>query len=540
MKIDFERVYFDDERKFLLFKSIPEKYYLLRLMDFTGGMRYGNALHQDMEIPEGCCIVCEYLITKEEFDMWETDVEGLRAMADTLGFGCPADRVLKMYYQTRPDSTPVPLQPALGPVTGTEPNLVESMKQDLKETDEAIGNSFLDFLNGKVDKEIYFIHSGHINGIYPAIDFEGKMFFVEGKEEAEKLIQSTKMFDNKYYQVDADTAKSIIKNCKKYGVYKIVYCLADGQARIFDRDKLLGEPTENKWETYNSAVYNGIIRSIQCGGIQNAQVHANQLTLISQLSHQIFNATFLVPMGDGEKTDKTIILSRNAQKLYDENKFVFYGAEDYTYKPLNANMFTAGTMLNREDKTRALPLCTDMEEFVAVFGENIMPIAVTLEEAYTVLNDECKIIIFNPSSLGFMFGHQAMEQLREFSKKPVTVFRPEPEKVEEPEEKATTVSMPNIPQPSSTMDIMQMVANQINRDEASKKEQMITSAPDKNDDLDDTATSNSDTETAETEVETATEAVEEPANSTATESDSEKEDTTKKKSGFFSRFRKNK
>ncbi len=548
MKIDFERVYFDDERKFLLFKSVPEKYYLLRIMDFTGGKRYGNAIPPSTEIPEGSCVICEYLVTKSEFDMWETDVEELRILADTLGFGCPADRVLKMYYQTKPDAAPVMINPALGPVTGTEPNLVESMKKDLKEVDNAMGASFVDFLNGKVDKEIYFVHSGHINKVFPAIDFEGKMFFVEGKEEADKLVEATKLFDNRCYQVDPDTAKTIIKNCKKYGVFKIVYCQADGQAKIFDRDNLLGEPTENKWETYNSAVYNGIIRCVECGGIQNPQVRANQLTLISQLSHQIFKSTFLVPLGDGKKKDKTIILSKNAQTLYDENNFVFYGAEDYTYQPLNANMFSAGTLLNKNDQSRALPLCTDMEEFVTVFGDNIMPIAVTLEEAYSVLNDECKIIIFNPGTLGFMFAQPAMEQLREFSQKPVTVFRPEPEQAEQPQEKATTVNMPSIPQPSSTMDIMQMVANQINRDEASKKEQMITSVADKSEENDDTiveayaqaevteATEKAKVETPENISEASTQA--EPTEKTETEATTD--DATKKKSGFFSRFRKNK
>lgn len=550
MKIDFEKVYFDDQRNFLLFKSVPEKYYLLRMMDFTGGKRYGNALALTQDIPEQCCVICEYLITKDEFDMWETDVEELRILADTLGFGCPADRVLKMYYQISPKSAPVQLNPVLGPVTGSEPNLVESMKQDLKEVDDAMGESFKDFLNGKNDKEIYFIHSNHLNRIFPAIDFEGKMFFVEGKAEADKLLEATKMFGNKCYQVDSDTAMSIIKNCKKYGIFKIVYCQADGQAKVFDRDLLLGKPTEDKWETYNSAVYNGIIRSIECGGIQNPQVQANQLTLISQLSHQIFKSTFLVPLGDTEKQEKTVILSRNAEALYNENNFVFYGAEDYTYKPLNANMFTAGTLLNRTDQSRAVPLCTDMEEFRTVFGENITPIAVTLEEAYSVLNDECKVIIFNPGTLGFVFAQPAMEQLREFSKKPVTVFRPEPEKTEEPEEKPTTVSMPAIPQPSSTMDIMHMVANQINKDEASKKEQMITSFA-KNDD-DNTADDNtSATEATESDTETealtdeSVETTEETTPNTAENTDDtanndneSKEETTKKKTGFFSRFRK--
>ena len=53
MKIDFEKVYFDEANKYLLFKSKPEKYYLLRVMDFNNGARFGNTIANPEVIKKG-------------------------------------------------------------------------------------------------------------------------------------------------------------------------------------------------------------------------------------------------------------------------------------------------------------------------------------------------------------------------------------------------------------------------------------------------------------------------------------------------------
>lgn len=556
MKIDFERVYFDEAEKYLLFKSNPEKYYLLRVMDFNGGLRFNGTIENPEKIEKGSCVVGEYLLTKEEFNLWDTDETSFHSLVDTLSTGAPSDRVLKMYYQLTPQSAPMPLKIKAGASTGTNPDLVEEMKKEFTQHQKDVAGKFKDFIDEKEDREIYFIYSDRLNKIFPAIDFEGKIFFTEGKQQAENMTKATAMFGNQYYQVSSQEARGIIEACKKYGVFKIVFCQENGEAVIFDRDALLSEPTEDKWVTYNSAVYNILIRCIECGGINNPQVRANQMTLTSQLSHQIFKTTFLVAVNQpNDDVKNTVLLSTGANALYKEKEFTFSGAEDYKYETVPEKTFNIRTLVNTQNQTHALPIFTGMDEFKEIFKDNnAVPLAVTIEEAFSMKNEHCKTIVINPMIFGFVFTDEAMQQLREMSKKPVTVFKAQEETKEN--EKETTVTLPEIPRTSSTEDILHMVANQINRTEAVKKENIIkkheenqnddtsTSETESVNDENTTAVNEITTETlkekntvdSETTEATITESIPE----SSTEENKHQDDKSDKKGGFFSRFKRKK
>ncbi len=540
MKIDFEKVHYDEEGRFMLFKSAPEKYYLLRVLDFDGGLRFGATIENTEEIKKGSCTAFEYLLTKEEFELYESDTDSFRDLLGTLCIGAPADRTLKVFTQATPESKPVILKAKLGENTETETNLIKQMKDELSAGNKASIDEFKQFIAGENDLDIYFVHSSHLNKIFPAIDFEGKIFFVEGEDNVKGLIEATKIFDNKYYKVDSQQALEILKNCKKYGAFKVIYCKENGSAYAFDRDELLGEPTEDKWSIYNSPIYNAFIRCIECAGIDNPQVKANQMTLTSQLSHHIFKTTFLIPLTiPAEKKPNTIVLSKAGEKLYNENKFTFLGSEEYNYVPLEENEFSAATLLNSNDNSRALPLFTDLEEFNLIFKGKVVPIAVTLDEAFMMLNDVCSIVIFNPATLGFVFTKEAMEQMKEFSQKPPTIFKP---KEEVAEQKPTTVELPEIPQQPSTEAILHMVANQINKSEAVKKEQATIAT--KKEDEETEQQTEVVTENNDSEVEEITEQPENEAEVSEDINDSIAEESTEesaeKKSGFFSRFKKKK
>ncbi|MEE1125879.1 MAG: SseB family protein [Acutalibacteraceae bacterium] len=540
MKIDFEKVCYDEEGQFLLFKSNPEKYYLARVLDFKNGLRFDNTVENSEKIVNGSCTTFEYLLTKDEFELYESDKESFVALINRLCTEAPADRFLKAFTQATPQSKPEMLKVKSGEPIDTEINLIKQMQTELREGSMAIADEFKKFLAGENDLDIYFVHSSHLNKIFPAIDFEGKIFFVENEDNVKGLIEATKIFENQYYKVNGEQALEILRNCKKFGAFKVMYCKANGTAYGFDRDELLGEPTEDKWSTYNSPIYNAFIRCIECAGIENPQVKANQMTLTSQLSHHIFKTTFLVPLTkSAEQQPETIVLSRASEALYKEKEFAFLGADGYKYVPLEGNEFTATTLVNSNDKSRALPLFTDLEEFNKIFNGKAVPIAVTLDEAFSMLNELCNIIIFNPATLAFVFTPEAMKQMKEFSEKPPTIFKP---KEEAPKEKPTTVQMPApLPPQASTEDILHLVANQINRDEAVKKEQTMIAKKE-----DDEAT-----EKAEENTDNADEAVDEVAEVAEAEEASEEEatdatdeatndDTSDKKGGFFSRFKKKK
>ena len=225
------------------------------------------------------------------------------------------------------------------------------------------------------------------------------------------------------------------------------------------------------------------------------------------------------------------------------------GAEDCTYEPMEGNEFSAITLTNSEDKSRALPLFTDYEEFNLMFKDKVVPIAVTIEEAYAMLNDSCKIIIFNPSTLGFIFTEQAMNQLKELSKKPVTVFRPSEEKPAE--EKPVEITIPEVPRQVSTENILHMVANQITHDEAVKRENAPTAETKPKLGLAEEDESELTTEKKEALEEAKAEeadALEDEEVSSKADGAEEKAESVEasqhnddnKKGGFFSRFRKKK
>ncbi|MEE0265813.1 MAG: hypothetical protein UD936_09325 [Acutalibacteraceae bacterium] len=543
MKIDFEKVCYDEAGRFMLFKSNPEKFYLIRVLDFEGGLRFADTIENTEEIVKGSCTAFEYLLTKNEFELYETDREMFLSLVDTLCANAPIDRVLKVFTQASPESKPVTLQAKPGNPTGTDENLIEGLRNDMKEQAREKSEDFRRFLSGEKDTEMFFVHSGHLNKIYPAIDFEGKMFFVEGEDNVKGLVEATKIFDNQYYQVDSEQARTIIENCKKYGVFKIVYVKPDGSAYILDRDDLLDQPTEDKWSVYNSPIYNAFIRCIECAGIENPQVKATQMTLTSQLSHLIFKTTFLLPLQKpSEEQPEAVVLSRAAEALYNEKKFEFYGAENYSYVPLEGNEFPAITLQNSDTQTKALPLFTDLEEFNLIFKGKVVPIAVTLDEAFSMLNDVCSIIIFNPATLGFLFAADAMKQMKEFSEKPLTMFKAKEEAPQE--QKPTNIEIPPMPRQASTEDILHMVANQINRSEAVKKEQAVIPKTEEDDE------DKSENEAVEEEEVKAEEVAEADTEETAEETPEEADEDTKpvkaeevpaeKKGGFFSIFKKKK
>ena len=216
---------------------------------------------------------------------------------------------------------------------------------------------------------------------------------------------------------------------------------------------------------------------------------------------------------------------------------------------MEGNEFSAITLTNSEDQSRALPLFTDYEEFNIMFKDRVVPIAVTLEEAYAMLNDNCKIIIFNPSTLGFIFTEQAMNQLKELSKKPVTVFRPSEENPAE--EKPTQVTIPEVPRQVSTENILHMVANQITHDEAVKRESAPATEKKpklelvEEDEIEQTTEQEETPKEAEIAEIDALEAEEDNSKADSAEDEAEsneaaQHDDGNKKGGFFSRFRKKK
>ncbi len=538
MKIDFEKVCYDEAERLMLFKSNPEKYYLMRALDFNGGLRFADTIENSDEIVKGSCTAFEYLLTKDEFDLYETDRAMFMSLVDTLCANAPSDRTLKVFTQATPQSKPVTLKAKTGAPTGTDSNLIDELHNDMKEKARQNSDDFRKFLSGEKELDIYFVHSSHLNKIYPAIDFEGKMFFVEGEDNVKGLVEATKIFDNKYYKVDAQQALTIIENCKKYGVFKIVYIKTDGSAYVLDRDELLEQPTEDKWSVYNSPIYNAFIRCIECAGVDNPQVKATQMTLTSQLSHLIFKTTFLLPLKKAsEEQPDTIVLSKAAEVLYNEKNFEFYGADNYNYEPMEGYEFTATTLQNSSTQTKALPLFTDLEEFNRIFQGKVVPMAVTLDEAFSMLNDVCSVIIFNPATLGFLFASDAMKQMKEFSEKPLTMFKAKEEA--HVEEKPTKVEIPPIPQQASTEDILHMVANQINRSEAVKKEQVVMP---KTEEVDEEKVENEEAPAEATEQEdVAVEADDTTEESTDDTNTTEVEEVaTEKKGGFFSRFKKKK
>ena len=548
MKIDFEKVYFDEVGNYLLFRSNPERFYLLRVMDFQGGLRFVGTIEDADKIEEGSGVIAEYLITKDEFDLWDTDEQAFRNIVETLCKTAPSDRFLKLYYQLTPQSSPVPLKAILGEAMGTVPNLVEEMKNLFKFERNSDIARFKDFLNGKGNEDVYFVHSNRVKNIFPAIDFDGKMFFVEGEMQAKALTEATKAFGNRYYQVSGEQAREIIENCKRYGVFKILFIKTDGEAFLMDRDELLDSPTENKWDTYNSDIYNLLIRCIECSGISNPQVRANQMTLTSQLSQRIFKTTFLVAVAQAsEKPKNTVWLSSGAEALRENNTFLFSGAENFDYLNAPEEKFIIRTLVNTKDNTYALPIFTDMKEFNAVLGDgDDVPLAVTLEELQTMKTSEVNTILLNAGSLGFILGDEAMEQLTELSKQPAMVF--EPQKLENDEvvigdaeensdEKATTLNIPIVPQPSSTESILNMVANQISREDAVKKEHIVTAeSVSEKEESSLEQNSVSEERNQKNDVQENTGATEE---NTDTEDDAG-ESKNEKKSGFFHLFRKKK
>ncbi len=534
MKIDFERVYFDEESKYLLFRSKPERFYMLRVMDFDGGLRFGKTIKNPEIIESGSGVIGEYLLTKKEFDLWDTDEEAFNALVASISKNAPADRVLKIYYQLSPDAPQNDLEINPGQPTETKTNLVEEMKDMFQKERSASVKKFMDFIYGREDDDIYFIYSGNMNPMFPAIDFEGKMFLAQGEKQAKLITDSTKIFNNKYRKVSSEEAKDIIENCKRYGVYKILFCREDGEAFLLDRDEVLGQPTENKWNTYNSNIYNLIIRCIECANVDNPNIKANQMTLTSELSHSIFKSIFLVAIGmSSEGHEKNILFSNNAKAIYDEENFVFSGGEDYAVENAPEDKLMIRTLVNTQDNTYALPVFTDMTEFTKIFPEgSSIPLAVTAEEFYSMKNEQCNVIILNPPTLGFLFTDEAMNQLRDLSQKPLTMFRPQ--EAEQNEEKKTTINLPQMPQPSSTEDILNIVANQINRADAVKKENIV-----KSDSSQKTVEQSDEQEYGEEDEITETEEITEAADNTA-EENSSNDDTSRKKGGFFifSRFKK--
>ncbi len=545
MKIDFEKVYYDESGNYLIFRSNPERFYLLRVMDFAGGLRFTGTIADMEEIEEGSGVIAEYLITKEEFDLWDTDEQAFRTIVETLCKTAPSDRFLKVYYQRSPQSPPIPLRPIVGEAMGTDPNPVEEMKSIFRLERNTDIAKFREYLNGKSEEEIYFVHSDRLRNIFPAIDFDGKMFFTEGERQAKALTQATKTFGNQYYKVSGEQAKEIIENCKRYGVYKILYIKADGEAFVMDRDELLNAPTDNKWETYNSDIYNLLIRCIECANIANPQVRANQMTLTSQLSQRIFKTTFLVGVAQAsEKPKDTVWLSSGAEALYKEKSFIFSGGEDFRYDNAPEEKFIIRMLVNTKDNSYAIPVFTDMKEFNAMLSENgDIPLAVTLEEICTMKNSEVNTILLNPATLGFIFSDEAINQLTEMSKQPPMVFEPQkPENQEirignaDDDEKETTLNIPVVPQASSTESILNMVANQINREDSIRKEHNVTS--DKSTSTEEPSHSFTLHEHTETESENISEQT--PTVSEKVDTDKTNSQKNKKKGGLFGLFGKKK
>lgn len=367
-------------------------------------------------------------ITKEEFDLKDTDVPKLDDLAFELMHKIPKDRIIAE-NNLRKDGREETIDDgkyASEKVADLESKKEELLKQSADRAKDLIAKIF-------EAGEAWFVYTKGAGNKIPTIDNSGSAQIFTKEEYANNVVEKAPEVPLAVEKLDKKTLGGFFTCLFRYGILRVKVDLLQPHGGEVARDEVAKMGELKEYQLMNSRCYSLMIRYLQAKQLLNkTNANLSSATLWNAMCKEFPKSLFFVPMCfEGEegnvKDDHEIFFTQDAVAKMKENKPAVIGLEKY--KPTNGNgrkikFVTLKNSAAGEEKT-FFPVFTDIGELKAVFGDNAKLCMITyndLREKYK----SCFAVVVNPASLNLIITEKGMENIEEEKDGPVKVYRLDP------------------------------------------------------------------------------------------------------------------
>ncbi len=376
-------------------------------------------------------------VTKEEFDLKDTDTSKLDDLAFELMHKIPQDRIIAE-NNLRKDGREETIDNgkyASEKVADLEEKKKKMMQESAERAKNLVGEMFK-------NEEAWYIYTKGAGNMIPTIDAGGAVQIFTKEEFANTAVEKSTEVPLAVGKLDKKQLGAFFTNLFRYGILRIrVDMLQPGGGEVA-RDEVVNMGQLKEYMLSNSRCYSLMIRYLQAKQIlDKTNSNLSSATLWSAFCKEFPKSLFFVPMCfEGEegnvKDDFSIYFTESGIAKMREEKPAVIGLEKY--KPANGNgrslkFITLKNSAAGDDKT-FFPVFTDIGELKATFGEKARICVITyndLREKYS----SCFGVVVNPASINLVITNKGMENIEQEKEGPVKVYRLDPNAVNKESDK---------------------------------------------------------------------------------------------------------
>lgn len=399
-----------------------------RLLNFDNGNLYAveimtaspESLSDSNYTPgDMCCAL--FAITKDEFDLKDSNTDALNKFVFALFKNIPEDRLIEACYTTQ-DNQKKPMQPKPGCKT-MDHNKFENYRQRIYAINRGIP-----FLN--TAKKIYVIYDKVTSDRLPAITWNGLANIFTKREYAENIIKNSEVTTLDIKEFEKADFDEHIKTWHAFGILKFsVNAGTQDHPCTILRDDYMPDANAKNFEYNGSALCMYLWRYRQYVAYKTETMNALARTFFSSFCHKLKETLFLCPfVYDGEnypasQPDYVLHTSSGSVKLISDTSSAgnikFYGGEKYEFsntENTNANGVMHPLTVNSSGGA-FLAAFTDFCTLQSIFGENVRVATYTYDELRLIAGNEEILngIVINPNSATMPIHKKDMELIEKIS-----------------------------------------------------------------------------------------------------------------------------
>ena len=423
VKLQIKRVYKGENLNYNIGIIESLNLYVMEVTDSTGFIM-GIPGETSKDKPA----VAVFGITKEEFDLKDTDTAKLDDLAFELMHKIPKDRIIAENN----------LRKDCREETIDDGKYASEKVADLEEKKNQMQSMHADnakkAITAILEKgEAWYIYTKGAGNKVPTIDNSGSAQIFTKEEYARKVIELAPQVPLEAEKLDKKGLSAFFHNLFRYGILKIRVDLQQPEAGEVARDEVAKLGNIKEYQLCNSRCVSLMIRYLQAKQLlDKTQANLGSATLWSALCKEFPKSIFFVPMCfEGEegnvKDENEIYFTEHGVKHMRETKPLVLGLEKY--KPANGNgrkmkFITLKNSAAGEDKI-FFPVFTDISELKAVFGDKARICIATFADILEKYKSFFGVVV-NPSSLNLIITDKGIENIDQEKDGPVKVYKLDP------------------------------------------------------------------------------------------------------------------
>lgn len=367
-------------------------------------------------------------ITKEEFDLKDSDTAKLDDLAFELMHRIPKDRLIAE-KNLRKDGREESIDNGKY-ATEKLADIEQKKKEILGESAERAKK----LISSMFEKgEAWYIYTKGAGNKIPTIDNSGAVQIFTKEEYAKLVTEKATEVPLEIEKLDKKTLGMFFTNLFRYGVLKIKVDMLQTTGGEVARDETVKLGDLKEYQLCNSRCYSLMIRYLQAKQLLNkTNANLSSATLWSAFCKEFPKSIFFVPMCfEGEeatvKDEMDVYFTESGIKEMREKKPAVIGLEKYTPSNSGGRKMKFITLKNSvagEGKV-FFPVFTDIGELKAVFKDKARLCVISYSDILEKYKSFFGVVV-NPATLNLIITDKGIENIEQEKEGPVKVYRLDP------------------------------------------------------------------------------------------------------------------